>query len=84
MNLIPENTTRKLDNLGRIVIPKGLRTRLDISDGEELEFFTMQADGKNFICLTNNHEQDPKYHLAASVLEELGIDIPQELIDKLD
>lgn len=84
MTLSPENTSRKLDNLGRIVIPKGLRTRLGISDGEELEFFTMQADGKNFICLTNNHEQDPKYRLAASVLEELGLDIPQILADKLE
>lgn len=84
MNLIPENTTRKLDNLGRIVIPKSLRTRLDISECEELEFFTMQAEGKNFICLTNNHEEDPKYRAAASVLEELGLDIPQELLDKLE
>lgn len=84
MTLSPENTSRKLDNLGRIVIPKGLRTRLGISDGEDLEFFTMQADGKNFICLTNNHEEDPKYRAAASVLEELGLEVPQELLDKLD
>lgn len=84
MRLIPENTSRKLDNLGRIVIPKGLRIRFGIADGEDLEFFTMQAEGKNFICLTNNREEDIKYRAAASVLEELGLDIPQELLDKLD
>ena len=35
-----ENTIRRLDNLGRITIPKSLRTRLQIPDGAELEFFT--------------------------------------------
>ena len=84
MNLCPENATRKLDNLGRIVIPKGLRDRLGIADGEELEFFTLYLDHKNYICLTNNQEENPKYQTAALVLEELGLDIPQELLDKLD
>ena len=28
MELINENTTRKIDNLGRIGIPKGIRNRL--------------------------------------------------------
>lgn len=82
--LTPENTSRKLDNLGRIVIPKSLRTRLGISENEELQFYTMRKDGISYICLTNCHEEDPKYRNAASVLEELGIDIPLELLKKLD
>ena len=81
--LTPENTSRKLDNLGRIVIPKGLRTRLGIEDGDELQFYTMQNNGVSYICLTNNAEEDPKYRAAASVLEELGVKVPSELLNKL-
>ena len=84
MQLIPENMSRKLDNLGRIVIPKGLRTRLNISDGDELEIFTTSIDGINYICLTNNVKQDPRYTSAVAVLEELGLDVPQELLKKLE
>lgn len=43
----------------------------------------MQNDGISYICLTNSIEEDPKYRAAASVLEELGIKIPSELLDKL-
>ncbi len=32
--------TRKIDELGRIVIPKEIRKHLNIKDGEELEIFT--------------------------------------------
>lgn len=84
IELTPENTSRKLDSLGRIVIPKGLRTRLGISEADELQFYTMRKDGISYICLTNCHEEDSKYRAAASVLEELGIEIPLELLEKLD
>lgn len=84
IELTPENTSRKLDNLGRIVIPKGLRTRLGISEADELQFYTMRKDGISYICLTKCHEEDSKYRVAASVLEELGIEIPPELLEKLD
>ena len=55
VELIPENTSRKLDNLGRIVIPKGIRSRLGISEADELQFYTMRKDGISYICLTNCH-----------------------------
>lgn len=84
MEMTPENIKRKMDNLGRVVIPKGLRLRLGISDGDELEIYTTQVDGINYICLTNNYQKDPRYLAAATVLEELGLDIPQELIDRID
>lgn len=31
---------RKIDNLGRVVLPIELRRSLDIKDGDSLEFFT--------------------------------------------
>jgi AbrB family looped-hinge helix DNA binding protein len=48
-----ENTTRRLDNLGRITIPKALRSRLGIAEGAELEFFTHKNNGITYICLAD-------------------------------
>ena len=50
--LIPENATRKLDALGRITLPKGLRDRMFLSDNAELELFTANIDGRQCICLS--------------------------------
>ena len=36
----PIGITRPIDNLGRIVIPKELRTNLDWNVGDSVEFFT--------------------------------------------
>jgi transcriptional pleiotropic regulator of transition state genes len=37
---------RKVDELGRVVIPKEIRTTMDIQDGTPLEFF---VEGENII-----------------------------------
>lgn len=84
MTMIKENAFRKIDSLGRVSIPKSLRARLEIKEGEEVEFFTMTEDGKQYICLSTEKQVDPKYTNAVAVLEELGIEIPKELQDKIN
>lgn len=37
-----ENITRRVDSLGRIVLPKSLRLRAGIADNDELEVYTME------------------------------------------
>lgn len=74
-----ENITRRVDSLGRIVLPKNLRLRAGIAESDELEVFTTEQDGRYFICLTKADYEDPRYEVARSVLRELGIDIPAEL-----
>ena len=37
MELLKENTSRKVDSLGRVSIPKSMRDRLDINEGDEVE-----------------------------------------------
>jgi bifunctional DNA-binding transcriptional regulator/antitoxin component of YhaV-PrlF toxin-antitoxin module len=77
--LRPENATRKIDSLGRVTLPKGMRDRMFIADTDELEFFTMMADGREYICMAKVSSVDPKYLAARSVLEEMGVEIPEKL-----
>jgi AbrB family looped-hinge helix DNA binding protein len=66
-----ENTVRRLDNLGRITIPKSLRTRLEIPDGAELEFFTHKNGGVTYICLAEvNAKKKTDAALALETLKE--------------
>ena len=84
MELLKENTTRKVDSLGRVSIPKSMRDRLDIQTNDEVEFYLLNADnGEQFVCLTNHKAGVNKYENAAKVLEELGIEIPEKLKAKI-
>jgi len=44
MQLVNENVSRKIDSLGRISIPKGLRDRLGMTTDTELNFYTLMTD----------------------------------------
>lgn len=84
MELLKENTTRKVDSLGRVSIPKGMRDRLEINTNDEVEFYLLNNDdGEQFVCLTNHKPGANKYENAAKVLSELGLDIPEELEKRL-
>lgn len=73
-----ENTSRKVDTLGRISIPKAIRDRLNIAVNDELDFYTTEENGASFICMTNQGKK-LKYFQAAQVLDELGLEIPEKL-----
>lgn len=61
-----------------------MRDRLDIQTNDEVEFYLLNADnGEQFVCLTNHKGSTNKYETAAQVLEELGIEIPEELEAKI-
>ncbi len=82
MKITPENTTRKLDTLGRISIPKAMRQRLSIADLSEVEFFTIEDDhGRSYIALAKPREdiQEEKREAARALLEQLGVPVPEEL-----
>ena len=60
MEIIKENTTRKVDSLGRISIPKGMRDRYEIKTGAELEFVTMRdADGVYYVAMVVARPPEP-------------------------
>ena len=74
MKLQCENQSRKIDNLGRVTIPKSMRDRLGWAQNDEVEFYTM--DG-SFIVLSKGKMRDSRYDVAIELLEELGLDIPE-------
>ena len=41
--------TRKLDTMGRIMLPKNIRSQLGFEEGEEYEFFILEEDGRTFL-----------------------------------
>ena len=84
MEFINENTIRKIDNLGRIGIPKGIRNRLKLAANQEMEVFTLKRGGKDYVafCAAEEHiDEEDKYAMVAYLLSELGIDIPEEILE---
>ncbi len=70
--LIPENASKKLDSLGRITLPKGLRDRMFLSDNAELEIYTANIDGRQCICLVPPVDTNAEIETAIKLLEANG------------
>ncbi len=84
MQLVNENVSRKIDSLGRISIPKGLRDRLGMATDTELNFYTLMTDkGEQMLCMAPTTFRRDRFYVAAEVLDELGLDLPKELRAKL-
>lgn len=84
-NLIPENVTKKIDSLGRITLPKGLRDRMYLSnDNDELEIFTAVIDGRPCICLASPVDMTTKLLAAAEVFAECGVELPHEMKEYIE
>ena len=84
MQLVNENVSRKVDSLGRISIPKGLRDRLNMAPDAELRFYTLITNkGEQMLCLAPMSFRRDRFYVAAEVLDELGLDLPKELRAKL-
>ncbi len=78
-NICDENVSRKVDSLGRVSIPSGLRSRYGFNSGDELEFATLSTGSRNYVLMYKDNGVDPKYQVAFDVLKELGCEIPEEL-----
>lgn len=87
MNLIDENTTRKIDSLGRISVPKGIRNRMHLDNNQEMSFYTFKYEGREYVAFApvaiSDMEEEEKCLTAFDLLVELGIDVPDELSARL-
>lgn len=85
--LIAENTTRKIDGLGRIGVPKGIRNRLRLDVNQEMDFFTMRgADGKDYVVFTAVEEltEAEKYARVIELMNSLDLEVPAEFLAKAE
>lgn len=82
-NICDENITRKVDSLGRVSIPSGLRSRYGFNSGDELNFSTMTTGIRDYVLMYKDSGIDPKYEVAYETLKELGCEIPQALNNKI-
>lgn len=82
MTFVNENTTRKVDSLGRLSIPKGMRDRFNINPNDEIEFSVCYNGDQTYICLQKKNDTN-KAEIVAAELEALGIDIPEALLDMI-
>ena len=84
MELIRENTVRRIDSLGRVSIPKGMRNRNNIEINDEVEFFTLRDHGKEYICVARHDEEsDNPYAKVAAFMQELGLEVPDVIADQI-
>lgn len=83
MTFMNENTTRKVDSLGRISIPKGMRDRFNINPNDEIEFSTCYTGDMTYICLSKKNDVN-KAEIIAAELDALGIEIPDKLMEMLE
>ena len=64
---------RRVDDLGRVVIPKEIRRTLKIREGEPLEIFTDNVNGVPCVCFAkySNTFQSELKDLADKIVEEM-------------
>lgn len=76
VQLIPENTSKKVDSLGRITLPKGMRARLNVTDGTEMEFFTLMVDGQQCIVMKQvSVDDEEELERAIELLDRKGYEV---------
>ena len=83
MTFINENTTRKVDTLGRISIPKSIRDRFNIKPNDEIEFSICHMDNQIYICMNKKNDAS-KAEILAAELDAMGIEIPEKLMEMLE
>lgn len=84
MKLIKENVSRKIDSLGRVSVPKSLRDRLEIKEGDMIEFFLLEDEDTYYVSFRKYiDETNDKYARIARLMEEVGLEIPEEISEHL-
>ena len=71
----PTNKSRKLDNLGRLVIPASLRKDYGIQEGKDYQFYIHAENGKNYLCIEIGDVENTDLMKAKKLHEEAGYSV---------
>ena len=76
---------RRMDELGRVVIPKEIRGSLRIKEGDPLEIFTDQMNGCSMVCFRKQEAgfMNSLTRLADAIDDEMMDDASDEQRDKV-
>ena len=86
---------RRIDDLGRVIIPKEIRRQIGIREGDLLEIFTVQENGKTMVVFSQYEElhadeirtKTEEYENAISEIDALSNEVcayaPNDMVDKL-
>ena len=84
LSIMPMNVSRKIDTLGRVVIPKRIRDTYKLNIGDEVYFSILNNDGQQYVGISKTNEDLVKYKIAMQVLLDLDLDVPEELAEKVE
>ena len=84
LSIMPMNVSRKIDTLGRVVMPEGIRDTYKLNIGDEVYFSILNNDGQQYVGISKTNEDLVKYKIAMQVLLDLDLDVPEELAEKVE
>ena len=85
----------RIDDLGRVVIPKEIRKKFNIQEGDLLEIFTVQENDKDMVVFAPYFEGEPEqvrlnlgdFENTISEIDSLSNEVcayaPNDMIDRL-
>ena len=85
--MLATGIVRRTDDLGRIVIPKEIRERMDINDGQPMELY-IDVEGESIIFKKYDFSKRSRYAIqkAINFIKEdtdLGVETRNEVLTKM-
>ena len=72
---------RKLDSMGRIMIPIRLRESLGMVTGREYPFSVMEKDGRRYVCIDCGPVDTTDLEAAIKLIEDSGLKVSKRNSD---
>ena len=73
--MIDTQHSRRLDSLGRLVIPKRLRETYGLQEGTEYTFYAHEHEGKMYLCIEVAKEGEQELQKAKELLAAAGYEV---------
>ena len=77
------NIVRRIDNLGRIVIPKGIRSQMNIQENDEFEIF-IDASSNEILLKPLKEVADDLAPLKALVADMKDADLATKILELIE